>query len=225
MSYSQKNHAVFLDRDGVINQMVYNADFGLVDSPGNPEEFSLLPGVSEAIARINGLGFMVVVVSNQPGIAKGRFNQGLLDAMTAKMIDAIKAGCGRIDSVYYCLHHPNAELSEYRLNCECRKPKPGLLLQAAKELEIDLAASYMVGDGITDVLAGQAAGTRTVLINSRKCYVCDVLSRHDALPDIFATSLGDAVTTLESLFAGNALPIEQFALPGRRIQSLVGEGS
>lgn len=225
MNNSLKNRAIFLDRDGVINQMVYNADFGLVDSPGNPEEFSLLPGVSEAIARINGLGFMVVIVSNQPGIAKGRFNQRLLDAMTVKMINSIKAGGGRIDSIYYCLHHPNAALPEYRANCECRKPKPGLLLKAAKELEIDLAASYMVGDGITDVVAGQAAGVRTIFINSRKCYMCDELSRHDAMPDIFATSLGDAVEVLESSVASNALPITQFALPGQRIQSLVGEGS
>jgi histidinol phosphatase-like enzyme len=99
------------------------------------------------------------------------------------------------------------------------------LLKAAKELEIDLSSSYMVGDGIIDMVAGQAAGTRTVFINSRKCYVCDELIRHDVMPHIFAASLTEAVNSLESLVSGNALPMVQFALPRQRVETLAGEDS
>src|SRR5713226_8257654 len=114
-----------LDRDGVINQLVYNPEFGTVDSPANPEEFVLLPHVGEAIARLNGLGLRVVIVSNQPGIAKEHFTLALLNAMTEKMLDAIRRSGGAIDAVQYCLHHPQATLKEYRVNCDCRKPKSG----------------------------------------------------------------------------------------------------
>src|SRR5713101_2382761 len=151
--------AVFLDRDGVINSYVYNAEFGTVDSPANPQEFTLLPGVAEAIAQFNQMGLLVIVVSNQPGIAKGRFSSALLQAMTRKMEDAVRAGGGKIDGIYYCLHHPKAVLAEYRTPCECRKPAPGMFLQAAEERDIDLKKSYTVGDGVVDILAGQAAGT------------------------------------------------------------------
>src|SRR3990172_1193265 len=102
------NRAVFLDRDGVINKMVYNSEFGLVDSPANPDEFRLNSGVAEAICQINRMGLLAIVVSNQPGIAKGRFTRALHDAMTDKMHRLIEQAEGRLDGVYYCLHHPHA---------------------------------------------------------------------------------------------------------------------
>ena len=172
--------AVFLDRDGVINPYVYNSEFGTVDSPANPEEFTLVPGVGEAITQFNHLGLLVIVVSNQPGIAKGRFSKALLDAMTRKNG---KTWCGRVVAgstesiiVYTIL----SLLVEYRMTCDCRKPAPGMLLRAAAEWNVDLKKSYMVGDGIVDILAGQAAGTFTMFISPRKSYVCDELSRQGA---------------------------------------------
>ncbi len=204
--------AVFLDRDGVINRMVYNPDFGLVDSPANPDEFALLPGVSEAIAEINRIGLPVVVVSNQPGVAKGKFSPALLDAMTDKMTATVEAEGGRIDAIYYCLHHPQAALPEYRIACHCRKPQPGLLIRAAQELGIDLKASYMIGDGITDVLAGRAAGTQTIFISSRKCYLCDELARHDVTPDYLAGDLGEAGEILRLLDAGDSASAARYRL-------------
>jgi len=187
--------AVFLDRDGVINPYVYNPEFGTVDSPSNPDEFQLNPGVREAIDALRAMGFLIIVVSNQPGIAKGKFTPGLLDATTTKMLE----GCGgKIDDVYYCLHHPQATNVQYMAECVCRKPKPGLLLQAAAEWEIDLTASFMVGDGLTDVLAGKAAGARTILVNSRKCYLCGEIEKNDAEPEFFATSLANAVEMIRA---------------------------
>src|ERR1051326_8026142 len=116
--------AALLDRDGVINPYVYNADHGTVDSPISPEEFTLAAGAGEAVAELNRLGLAVVVVSNQPGIAKGKFSPALLQQITAKMHAAVAEAGGKLDAVYYCLHHPDAALAEYRAICACRKPRP-----------------------------------------------------------------------------------------------------
>lgn len=209
-----QRRAIFMDRDGVINRMVYNPEYGTVDSPANPNELKLFPGVGEAIAEINQLGFMVVVVSNQPGIAKRKFSPALLEAMTNKMISVVEAGGGRIDAIYYCLHHPQAALSEYRVACNCRKPKPGLLLRAAQELGIDLAESYMVGDGVTDVLAGQAAGVHTVFVSSRKCYVYDALAEHNVWPDCMVGDLSEAARVICRMAAGDTSDLSKY-LPAR----------
>ena len=204
--------AVFIDRDGVINRMFYDAEFGLVDSPANPDQFSLLPGVGEAIAEINRLGLLALVVSNQPGIAKGKFTPELLEAIEEKMRREVEAGGGRLDAVYDCLHHPEAALAQYRAICDCRKPKPGLILAASKEWGIDLRRSYMLGDGVTDVLAGRAAGTITVFVNSRKCYNCDSLVEHDVWPDYLVGNLTEAASLIKALETGDTQAAMRYAL-------------
>ena len=184
--------AVFLDRDGTINAMVYNTEFGLVDSPCNPDEFRLLPGVGKAIRALKQAGFLTVVTSNQPGIAKGKFTPPILDAITQMMHQLLAEKGAELSAVYYCLHHPQAEVEEYRIECDCRKPKAGLLKLAESELGIDLAESYFVGDGINDMLAGRAADTTTILLSSRKCYVFDELARQGVRPDYMVGSLREA---------------------------------
>jgi len=193
------NRAVFLDRDGVINEMVYNPDYGLVDSPANADEFKLLPGVGEAITKIRTMGFLTIIVSNQPGLAKGRFSLALHQAITNKMHIELAKVETKLDAVYYCLHHPDAKLDEYRTICECRKPKPGMLLKASQDLNINLSGSYFIGDGITDVAAGQAAGTKTFLVGSSKLYVLHELDKQRVYPDYFTGSLNEAVKTIEFL--------------------------
>lgn len=183
---------VFLDRDGVINSYAYNAEFGTIDSPAHPDQFVLTSGAAEAIAKLNKQELVVVVVSNQPGIAKGKFSCSLLEEVTEKMNHQIQQADGRLDAVYYCLHHPEGALEQYRVACECRKPKPGLLLQAARELQIDLAQSYMVGDGIVDVLAGRQAGTKTLFVGPRKGYVLSELERQNAWPNAIVSNLSEA---------------------------------
>jgi D-sedoheptulose 7-phosphate isomerase len=190
--------AVFLDRDGVINTYVYEREFGTVDSPARPEEFALTPGAGEAIAALNETGMLVVVVSNQPGVAKGRFSPTLLDAMTSKMKDLVNRGGGHLDAIYYCPHHPEGSVDAYRLACDCRKPNPGLFFQAAKEWQIDLGRSFTVGDGVVDVLAGRQAGTKTVFIGPRRGYVFAELERHDAWPSSIVGDLGEAVALIRS---------------------------
>jgi D,D-heptose 1,7-bisphosphate phosphatase len=186
-------NAIFLDRDGVINPYVYNAEFGTIDSPSSPEEFTLEQGAGEAIAEFNRLGLLVVVVSNQPGIAKGKFTPELLEQMTDKMRASIAARGGKLDAVYYCLHHPDAVFPAYKASCKCRKPSPGMLLEAAREWDIDLQNSYMIGDGVTDIEAGRAAGTRTVFIGQSKPYVFEAFEKHEIQPDYMAPNLAGAV--------------------------------
>jgi len=196
---------VFLDRDGSINGMVYNPEFGLVDSPQNPDQFRLLPGVPEAIRLINQMGFLAVVVSNQPGIAKGKYTSAILEAMTEKMHRLLAENGAHLDAVYYCLHHPEAVLEEYRVICDCRKPGPGLLQKAATELNIDLRASYMIGDGLTDVLAGKAVGCTTIFLGNRKCETCGMMEELNAWPDFQAANLLEAVRLIQRAVADPTL--------------------
>jgi histidinol-phosphate phosphatase family protein len=204
--------AVFVDRDGVINRMFFHTEFGTVDSPANPGQFELLPGVGGTIAEFNRAGLLVIVVSNQPGIAKGKFTPALLEAMERKMIATIADAGGKLDAVYNCLHHPEAELADYRVRCDCRKPEPGLLVRAAREWNIDLPRSYMIGDGVTDIRAGRAAGAITLFANSRKCYNCDSLIEHNAWPDYIVSDIREAAVVIRSLEAGDKDSARRFAL-------------
>ena len=191
--------AVFLDRDGVINAMWYDREHGLVDSPGNPEQLELLPGAARGIRLLNEMGLLTVVVSNQPGIAKGRFTVPLLEAMTAKMVEDLQASHARLDEVLCCLHHPQALEPAYRKECACRKPKPGLLFSAAEELGIDLSRSYMVGDGLTDIQAGHAAGCRTIWVGNLKLEIARVMEQEGVRPDDLAENLLEAVYIIRKM--------------------------
>ena len=188
------NKAVFLDRDGVINELVYYEEQGIVDSPFNVEQFSLFPWTGEAIKKLSEAGYRVVVVSNQPGIAKGQISQQTFDDIRQKMREELAGQGAHVDGEYYCFHHPEGRVDGLKVNCECRKPKPGLLLQAASEHDIDLSRSWMVGDGLTDVRAGKSAGCKTMLVGKMKCQLCKLMDEEDAHPDAIVSSLLEAVS-------------------------------
>lgn len=164
-SESNVNRAVFLDRDGVINQMVPTGEGP--DSPRSVEEFHLFPGAAGAVRRLNQLGLPVVLVSNQPGVAKGKFPTGNLEAITERMKADLAVEFASLDGIYYCMHHPEAVVADYRTICECRKPKSGLLNQAAKEMDLRLDGSYMVGDQLRDMIAGKSVGCTTVFVGAQ----------------------------------------------------------
>jgi D,D-heptose 1,7-bisphosphate phosphatase len=153
---SKKQKAIFLDRDGTIN--VYK---GFLTKA---EDFELIPGAAEAIKLINRSGYLVIVVSNQPVIARGDCTFEELQTIHNRMETLLGKEGAFIDAIYYCPHHPDkgfeGEHPDYKFDCNCRKPKPGLLLQAAKDWNIDLNKSYMIGDSERDVLAGNAAGCK-----------------------------------------------------------------
>jgi len=188
--------AVFLDRDGVINKLVYYPEQGIIDSPFAVEQFRLLPGVGEAIKRLHEMDYKVVVVSNQPGIAKGHMSEKTFDKIRKKMGDELAKEGACLDGEYYCFHHPEAKVDRLKANCECRKPKPGLLLQAAQDMDIDLLQSWMIGDGLTDVKAGKAAGTMTALLGRMKCELCHLMDEENTRPDAICSSLLEAVQTI-----------------------------
>lgn len=155
-----KQKAIFLDRDGTINKYV-----GYLRTP---EQFELLEGTGEAIRKINLSGYLAIVVTNQPVIARGEVTVDGLQKIHNKMETMLGKKGAYLDGVYYCPHHPDkgfaGEVEELKIVCECRKPKAGLLLQAAKDFNIDLSQSWMIGDSENDVLAGKNAGCKTALI-------------------------------------------------------------
>jgi len=164
------NRAVFLDRDGVINAALYDPTEGKPDTPYRLEDFRLLPGVAQAVRAINEMGFLAVVVSNQPGVAKGKCDYAFLEALDAELTARLARQRAHLDAIYYCLHHPDAVNESLRVDCDCRKPKPGLLVRAAQEMDIDLAGSFMLGDGPRDIEAGLAVGCQTILVDGHRSY-------------------------------------------------------
>ncbi len=158
---SNKQKAVFLDRDGTIN--VYKGFLRDID------DFELIAGVSEAIRKINETGYLAIVVTNQPVVARGEVSFEGLKEIHNKMETLLGLDGAYVDGIYYCPHHPHkgyeGEVPELKFDCECRKPKPGMLLSAARDFNIDLSQSIMIGDGENDILAGRAAGCKTVLLN------------------------------------------------------------
>ncbi len=174
----QNQRAVFLDRDGTINKYV-----GFLR---NIDEFELLPGVTEAIKKINESGFLAIVATNQPVIARGEVTVPQLQEIHNKMETLLGAEGAYLYAIYYCPHHPHrgypGEVEALKIDCECRKPKPGMLLKATQDFNIDLSQSWMIGDGENDVKAGKAADCKTALIGTES---------HDQ--DVTATSLLNAV--------------------------------
>lgn len=152
--------AVFLDRDGVLNALVPDPESGRPESPLHAMDTELLPDAPAAVDALRRAGWLVVVVSNQPAAAKGKATLAALQAVHHKVRDALPP----IDGWRYCLHHPDGTDDRLAGPCLCRKPAPGLLIEAAFELELDLAASWLVGDSDTDIAAGIAAGCRTLLV-------------------------------------------------------------
>ena len=158
---ADKIPAIFLDRDGTIN-----VDHGYVHESDN---FQFIDGVIDAMRELKKMGYALVVVTNQSGIARGIFTEDTFMHLTEWMDWSLADREIDLDGIYYCPHHPEGTVEEYRQECDCRKPQPGMLLSAQKELNIDMAASYMVGDKIDDMLAGKAAGVGIkVLVRSGK---------------------------------------------------------
>lgn len=162
---NQKKPAVFLDRDGVLNELVLHPELGVIDSPLNEDEVKIVKGAAEALLKLRRAGYLLVVVSNQPVIAKGKVSEELFNKIDAAF--RLRLGVP-LDGVYYCLHHPEAKLAQYKQICECRKPKPGLILRASADLNIDLFSSFLVGDALSDMQAARSAGCTPILLGSIK---------------------------------------------------------
>lgn len=185
--------AIFLDRDGVLNELVADPVSGVGESPLRLEDVRLVPGAAAAAAALGRAGYALVCVSNQPAAAKGKVSVEALGAIHRRLAALLAKEEAALDGSRLCLHHPEGTVPELTGACACRKPAPGMLLDAAAALELDLTRSWMVGDTDADILAGAAAGCKTLLIRHpgsvhKRLRVVD--------PDAAADSLADAVGRL-----------------------------
>lgn len=159
-----KRGGIFLDRDGLLNELVHYADTQEWESPRTPEALRLVDGVLEALVAIQAKGWPLFLISNQPNFAKGKTSMEALLAVHHRLEELLVAGGVFLGGAFYCFHHPEAKLDAYRVDCICRKPKPGLLEMAAEKHGLDLGQSWMIGDQATDIECGLRAGCQTVLI-------------------------------------------------------------
>jgi D-glycero-D-manno-heptose 1,7-bisphosphate phosphatase len=152
----QSSRAVFIDRDGTLNE-----DIGYVSAP---DELVIYPWAAEAVRLINESGLLTVVITNQSGIARGMYSEATLGSIHSRMIEELARKGARIDAVYYCPHHPDVGDARYRTACECRKPRTGMLDRAAREHDVDLARSFVIGDKASDIKLAENAGARAALV-------------------------------------------------------------
>jgi D-glycero-D-manno-heptose 1,7-bisphosphate phosphatase len=182
----EKQKAIFLDRDGTLNKHPGGLYF-----INNRENMTLIDGVADAVAMINNSGYLAIVVTNQPVIARGECSLDELESIHNRMERLLGEGGAYLDDIIFCPHHPDkgfeGEREEYKIQCDCRKPKPGMLLKMADKFNIDLSMSFMIGDDERDMRAGKSAGCRTCYING------DLLSANQEFSDYSSESLVDAV--------------------------------
>lgn len=182
----QRKRTVFLDRDGVLNQERGDYVF-------EPSQLSLIPGAAQAVAAFTKAGWSVVVFTNQAGVGRGYYTLATLDAIHDRMRAEIEAEGGTLEGIYACPHHPDD-------NCLCRKPKPGLLLEAASELSIDLASSWVIGDSPRDIAAGHAVGCSTIVVLTGHTKQYDASVFPDPQPDQVFPDLAAAANWLITQF-------------------------
>lgn len=191
LNAKNRQAAVFLDRDGVLNREV--------NFLSRPEELELLPGVDKAIRKINKSGILAIVASNQPVVARGECSLEGLREIHNKLESLLGNAGAYLDRIYFCPHHPDrgfeGEMPEYKIACDCRKPQPGMLLQAMNDCNIDPAKSFMVGDSTADIQAGKSAGVRAILL---KTGYGGADGRFQARPDAICSDLEEAVDIIIS---------------------------
>lgn len=183
---STKTPAVFIDRDGTINE-----DIGYVS---RADDLIIYPWAAEAVRLINNSGRKVVVVTNQSGIARALYDEATLAEIHNRLIEELASRGARVDAIYYCPHHPEIGDERYHKACECRKPQPGMLNQAAREHKIDLARSYVIGDKASDINLASSVGARSTLVMTG--YGRETLANSDlwrCKPDLIADDLLQAV--------------------------------
>lgn len=192
MTPQQPTPAAFLDRDGTIIEEV-----GYI---GSPDGVQLIPGAVDAIKSFRKMGYAIVVVSNQSGVARGYMSEEDVKEVNARVLELFMGEGAMIDAIYYCPHHPDSDADRYRIDCDCRKPKPGMILRATDEFNIDLSKSVMIGDKYTDVLVGKNLDLFSVLLLTgfgRKEYEKIVADRLNPIPDLVAADVLEAAKFIQ----------------------------
>lgn len=183
--------AVFLDRDGTIN-----VEVGYLS---RPEDFRLIDGSAGAIRRLNEAGFLVVVVSNQSGVARGYFGEDAVAKVNETMTRELEKLGARLDAIYYCPHFSDGVVEQYRRECDCRKPRPGMVRQAQKDFDLDMRRSYVVGDHRGDILLAKNVGVRSILVvTGHGAEELEKLRGEGVQPDWVVNNLAEAVDRILS---------------------------
>lgn len=191
---------MFLDRDGIINELYYDPEYGVIESPLNTAQIRLVFGIVPLLKRVEQLGYLLVIISNQPNLALGKTSEANFKRISRKIIGLLKKEGISIDGAYYCFHHPFAKVKKFRKKCDCRKPDTALFLEAAREHDIDLNASWMIGDGVSDVISGKKAGCKTILLaNIDATENLRIIEKQlkNTMPDHIIKKLTDAIAIIE----------------------------
>jgi len=188
---------IFLDRDGVLLE-----DKGKILKKS---DIIFLDGIHEALRNFNQLGYMIILITNQPLVGRGYIDEIELRKLHDYISNNIKKESGiLIDDIFYCPHHPSSEIEKYSISCNCRKPKPGMILDASLKHDIDIKESWMIGDQKNDILAGKLAGCKTIMIKSEKNNFIPLTNKEtnyeNALPDLKADNLVEASRMIKDLF-------------------------
>lgn len=192
--------ALFLDRDGVINDLVYYPDSGEFESPRQPSHLQMQPEIGAPLREARAMGYLIFLVSNQPSAAKGKTSLDALQSIHDVICEKLRAESVALTASYYCYHHPRGVRSALSGLCLCRKPSPLFLKLAASEYGIDLSASWMIGDQDTDVQCGQRAGCRTALLD----YGPSQAKRTESHPSVVAKNLHSAIAMILQSHCGGS---------------------
>jgi D-glycero-D-manno-heptose 1,7-bisphosphate phosphatase len=186
---SDMQRGVFLDRDGVLNQLVRNPLTDAYESPHRPEDLVLCNDIGNPLKRLRDAGYKLFIISNQPSYAKGKTTLELIKKVADDLQSQLSARGVRIDEAFYCYHHPEGIVAEYSFRCPCRKPEPFFLFQAQRDYKINLSESWMIGDRDADIECGKRAGCKTVLIKNPQ----SAQYQGESTPDYFVNDLSEAV--------------------------------
>jgi len=194
--------ACFFDRDGVINEMVFDTENGIVLTPLNIKQIKLVFGIEELLKKTHQLGYLNILVSNQTNVGLGKITLQTHELIQQTIDIQLKQAGVFFDKEYFCFHHPFAKLEEYRKECDCRKPKIEMFLKAAKDLNIDLKKSWMIGDGVFDIIAGHNAGCKTILLtNVNETGYLKIIEEKlgEIKPDFMVKSVKEIISSVNEL--------------------------
>lgn len=191
--------AVFIDRDGVINDMIYFQEHGFVDSPFKPSQLKIISSVPKALSLLKSLGFKIIVVSNQPGIAKKHYTKKTFELIQKKMHKVLNKHQVFLDDEFYCFHHPTAKIRKYRKICNCRKPKTGMIQEAAIKHNIDLRRSYIIGDGTVDMEMAKKIKCKSIFVGNINSKVLELFKGKKIFPDFIVKDLLEAANLIKKI--------------------------
>jgi len=194
-----KKRALFIDRDGIINHMILQKE-GIFDSPQNIQQIKLVSGIIEVIDWLNKENIPIIEITNQPGFALGKIDLEILENIEKEIHGLLNRQKVYIDKIYRCFHHPESKIEKYKIDCKCRKPRSGLLLQAAKEMELDLKRSVILGDNATDMEAGKKVGCKTILFSHTNDLPHKIAINKSYNPEFRVYSHSEVIPILIKLF-------------------------